>query len=86
MGEGRGGRKGEPGKVGEEMEGEGRVEGWGGGWEIDVEYSIKFVQPVYIAPFSGHSQILSLSPVLYSCEIYKVRVKGPEMRLQCTVM
>ena len=30
MGEGRGGRKGEPGKVGEEMEGEGRVEGWGG--------------------------------------------------------
>ena len=38
MGEGRGGRKGEPGKVGEEMEGEGRVEGWGGeGREIDVE-------------------------------------------------
>ena len=31
MGEGRGGRKVEPGKVGEEMEGDGSEEGWGGG-------------------------------------------------------
>ena len=43
MGEGRGGRKGEPGKVGEEMEGDEMEEGWvegGGRGEIDVDSSI----------------------------------------------
>lgn len=43
MGEGRGGRKGEPGKVGEEMEGDEMEEGWGEGGgrgEIDVDSSI----------------------------------------------
>ena len=73
MGEGRGGRKGEPGKVGEDMEGDEREEGWGGGeGEIDVDYhtSLKLIQQRATQPRSQTSNLGG----------------GLGMRLQCTVM
>ena len=79
MGEGRGGRKGEPGKVGEEMEGDEMEEGWGEGGgrgEIDVDSSI--------IPSSSLVQQRATQP--RSQPTPSNLGGGLGMRLQCTVM